>query len=155
MKKQIAGIALLLAAAACADPSSPSQARSREVPAPVYSHSGGIANDYIVVLNDNVADASSAEREMVAVNFGQLQRSYRSALKGFAATLTPEAVARIAQDARVKYIEQDQVVTAITTQSSATWGIDRIDQRDLPLSTTYTYTPTGAGVTAYIIDTGI
>jgi subtilisin family serine protease len=44
---------------------------------------------------------------------------------------------------------------AWTTQSGATWGIDRIDQRSRPLSGTYTYTSTGSGVTAYIIDTGI
>ena len=52
-------------------------------------------------------------------------------------------------------IEQDQVYTADTTQSGATWGIDRINQRNLPLDGLYTYTATGAGVRAYIIDTGI
>ncbi|MGH9971146.1 MAG: S8 family peptidase [Pyrinomonadaceae bacterium] len=44
---------------------------------------------------------------------------------------------------------------AITTQNNPTWGLDRIDQRDLPLNAQYNYTPTGAGVRAYVIDTGI
>ncbi len=56
---------------------------------------------------------------------------------------------------RVKYVEKDGVVTASTTQTGATWGIDRIDQRDLPLNQTYVYNATGSGVKAYIIDTGI
>ncbi|HZG43267.1 MAG TPA: S8 family peptidase, partial [Longimicrobium sp.] len=55
----------------------------------------------------------------------------------------------------VDYIEQDARVQATATQSNATWGLDRVDQRALPLSGTYTYTPTGAGVNVYIIDTGI
>ena len=80
---------------------------------------------------------------------------YDKALKGFAATLTPGALAALQADPDVLYIEQDQVVSIATTQSGATWGIDRIDQRNRPLSGTYTYTATGSGVRAYIIDTGI
>ena len=59
------------------------------------------------------------------------------------------------QDPAVAYVEQDAVVHATDTQSPATWGLDRIDQRDLPLNNAYTYNATGAGVRAYIIDTGI
>jgi subtilisin family serine protease len=55
----------------------------------------------------------------------------------------------------VDYIEQDATVTLNSTQTNATWGIDRIDQRDRPLNGTYTYGLTGSGVRAYIIDTGI
>jgi subtilisin family serine protease len=64
-------------------------------------------------------------------------------------------VGAIAADSRVAYVERDGLVEASTTQSGATWGLDRIDQRNLPLSDTYTSTNDGAPVTAYIIDTGI
>jgi subtilisin family serine protease len=62
---------------------------------------------------------------------------------------------RMANDPRVEFVEEDGEVTANATQTGATWGIDRIDQRDLPLNGTYNYFATGTGVTAYIIDTGI
>jgi subtilisin family serine protease len=80
---------------------------------------------------------------------------YTAALQGFAAELTPAQLRSLRGDPRVAYIEQDQVMTASTTQSGATWGLDRIDQRSRPLSGTYTYNSTGSGVRAYVIDTGI
>jgi subtilisin family serine protease len=58
-------------------------------------------------------------------------------------------------DSRVASVERDAEMTASTTQAGATWGIDRIDQRSLPLSGTFTYSNDGAGVKAYVIDTGI
>src|SRR5439155_15474541 len=73
----------------------------------------------------------------------------------FAITLPDGAAARVAADPHVQSIELDGIVTADTTQAGATWGLDRVDQHTLPLSGNYSYTDTGAGVTAYIIDTGI
>ncbi|MFG2332092.1 S8 family serine peptidase [Streptomyces sp. NPDC048604] len=83
------------------------------------------------------------------------QHEYRSVLKGFSASMSRARAARLAADPRVKYIEQNATVRMAGTQPDATWGLDRVDQRNLPLSTTYTYDTTASNVTAYIIDTGI
>lgn len=124
---------------------------------------------YIVVFKDGVApdaiDAAIAEAEAAAAQSLDaapdapaaltVHYRYTSALLGFAATMPASALKALQGNPNVDYIEADQVVTIDTTQTGATWGLDRIDQRALPLSTTYTYNNTGAGVTAYIIDTGI
>lgn len=114
-----------------------------------------IPDQYIVVFNDEVSDAHALTASLAARAGAKVRYTYASAIKGFAGRMSPEAASELARDSRVKYVEQDQVMKANVTQSGATWGIDRIDQRALPLSTTYTYGATGAGVTAYIIDTGI
>jgi subtilisin family serine protease len=61
----------------------------------------------------------------------------------------------LSRDDRVAFVEEDSVMEALVTQNNPPWGLDRIGQRDLPLNRTYSYTTTGAGVNAYIIDTGI
>ena len=121
-----------------------------------------VEGQYIVTLKEEAAQgygetsfAPVIAGEMVAQHGGELKHVYKHALLGFAARLTPEAAEALADDPRVESVEEDGVVTATTTQTSAPWGLDRIDQRDLPLNSTYVYTPTGAGVHAYIIDTGI
>lgn len=119
-----------------------------------------VPNRYIVVLRDGPAARNQVSRAAVAgslarVAGGRVLRVYEQVLDGFALEMTPAAAQRLAADPRVAYVEPDRVVYALDTQLGAPWGIDRIDQRDLPLSTSYTYSATGQNVHAYIIDTGI
>jgi subtilisin family serine protease len=114
-----------------------------------------VKDHYIVVLEDRVADVIGAANALNRAYGGRVGHLYQKALKGFSVELSEQQAQLLAASPLVKYVEEDSVVQADTTQSGATWGIDRIDQRDLPLSTTYTYNATGAGVKAYIIDTGI
>jgi subtilisin family serine protease len=111
---------------------------------------------FIVVLRDSVSNASPVAAEH-AHRFGaDVTYVYNDALKGYAARMAPGQLAGLQADARVASVERDGEMTATaTTQSGATWGLDRIDQRTLPLSGTFTYTSTGAAVKAYVIDTGI
>jgi subtilisin family serine protease len=110
---------------------------------------------FIVVLKDGVS-ARSVAAEHARAHSVDVRFVYEHALNGYAGMMTSGAMGEIARDGRVKYVERDGVATAsATTQSNATWGIDRSDQRALPLSGTFAYTNTGAGVTAYVIDTGI
>ncbi|HEX7330434.1 MAG TPA: S8 family serine peptidase [Pyrinomonadaceae bacterium] len=116
-----------------------------------------IANQYIVVLKDDVGDVE-AEALRLARDFGGDRNdghTYQRAIKGFSVRMNEQQALRLADDPRVEFVEEDGVVSLGTTQTGATWGLDRIDQRDLPLNGTYTYTPTGTGVRVYIIDTGI
>jgi subtilisin family serine protease len=121
-------------------------------PAPVAA---GPSVTFIVVLHDSVGEAAPVAAEHAARFGGDLSYVYEHALKGYAMTSPTDLVAALAGDPRVAFVEQDGVMNTVTTQTGATWGIDRIDQRNRPLSGTFTYTNTGSGVKAYIIDTGI
>jgi subtilisin family serine protease len=117
-----------------------------------------IDGQWIVVLrNGEVAksETRSVARDLAATADVRPEHVYRTALRGVSAGMSRAEAAELARDPRVAYVEQDAVVRTTATQADATWGLDRIDQRDLPLSTTYTYDTTAADVTAYIIDTGI
>ena len=112
--------------------------------------------DYIVVLREDAAPSAGAVADEHRRNRGaDVRRVYEHALKGYAASMTPKQAARLTEDPRVDYVEADQVVHADATQTSPTWGLDRVDERDLPLDAEYSYTSTGVGVKAYIVDTGI
>lgn len=126
-----------------------------------------IPNQFIVVFKSDLVTSASVNAiaaEMATQYGGELLYAYDAALQGFAIKF-PEvnaaAATSLAQDTRVEYMEPDTIValteeSAInTTQAGPTWGLDRIDQRNLPLSATYTYAKTGFGVRVYVIDTGI
>jgi subtilisin family serine protease len=109
---------------------------------------------YIVVLkpNTNSGDVSADHARRYGADVSHV---YRFALRGYSARMSDSAAEHVRNDSRVEYVEADGIMRVVTTQTGATWGLDRIDQRSLPLSTTYSYTNTGSGVKAYIIDTGI
>ncbi len=121
-----------------------------------------IQNNYIVVLDDAVIGdrgpysiAPYMAADMARLYRGKIKHVYQHALNGFAIEMSEADAEALSQDYRVQYVEEDGPVTATTTQNNPPWGLDRIDQRDRPLDAQYTYTPTGTGVHAYIIDTGI
>ena len=151
----LAAVAVTLSA--CSE--QPSTAPAADAGAPSLAAAeqarGRIPGEYIVVFNDEVTDVPGLTQRLAAQHGGGVRFTYTSALKGFAARMSPQAAEALARNPNVAYVEQDQVMTLDATQTGATWGIDRTDQRNRPLSGTYTYTTTASGVYAYIIDTGI
>jgi len=159
MKGRFAVLAAAVAVSACAEPTAVPPVTSDLRPhgdAPLYlKGQDGVPDQYIVVFNDDVSDPENRGRGKAAALGVKLKYTYGAALKGFAAELNPGALAVLLRDPDVAYVEQDQTVTLSATQTNATWGIDRIDQRNRPLSGTYTYNTTASNVRVYIIDTGI
>ena len=149
--KGMTGVLLCFTLAACADQGAGPESQVRSDAAPMFSAQGSaVEGSYIVVLNDDANPRSVAAVAGVNPRF-----VYTAALTGFAAELNAGQLNALRHNPNVAYIEEDGVASTSTTQSGATWGLDRTDQRALPLNTTYNYTNTGAGVRAYIIDTGI
>lgn len=124
-----------------------------------------VPDQYIVVLKSepdrglepagDLRAASAHALAMISQAGGEVLYTYEHALSGFVATFPASVFAELQSDPNIAYIEPDQVVTIADTQAPATWGLDRIDQRALPLSNSFEYNATGAGVHAYIIDTGL
>ncbi len=112
-----------------------------------------VSGSYIVVLKDG----ASASVTGLAARYGaSVGHTYTRALHGFEANVSEAGAKRLAADPAVAYVEQNHTVTVSATQSpTPSWGLDRIDQRNLPLDNSYTFPTTASTVHAYIIDTGI
>ncbi|HEX6967428.1 MAG TPA: S8 family peptidase [Micromonosporaceae bacterium] len=114
-----------------------------------------VAGSFIVVLKP-AASVESVARGLTNRHGGKIKHIYTSALRGFAIEADERSARRLAADSAVAYVEADQTVHATGTQPNPpSWGLDRIDQRNLPLDSSYTYPNTASNVRAYIIDTGI
>jgi len=140
----------------CQDQSQPLAPAAPEASLSTNGASGVIPGRFIVTLRAGAEPGAVAADHGVRPDF-----TYTAALNGFAGAMSDAARAGLLRDARVARVEPDGVVTinfaseTLTTQTGATWGLDRIDQRSVTLNNAYTYASTGTGVTAYIIDTGI
>jgi aqualysin 1 len=144
-----AAICAALLLAACQDPGEPPPAGD---PA-LASLSGARGGRFIVILPSGVDAAAAARRHGVEADY-----VYSNVLNGFAAFLPEQALRSLQAEGRARRIVKDDVAhyTAMEgVQTDADWGIDRIDQRALPLDGRYTYGRTGAGVSIYIVDSGI
>ena len=105
---------------------------------------------YIVQLSSNTASAVA----VASLTSGAIT-TFSNAISGFVADLTDSEVAALQSNPNVVSVEADRIVSISTDQSQPGWGLDRIDQRALPLNQNYSYTTTGVGVTAYVVDSGI
>jgi len=122
----------------------------------------GVANAvpgaYIAVLKDGATTAATTNGtalDLAKRYGGAVTLTYTASLRGFAVRMDEAAAKRLAADPAVAYVQQDGIASISDTQTGATWGLDRVDQRALPLNQTYTYANTAANVNAYILDTGI
>jgi subtilisin family serine protease len=123
-------------------------------------NAGGItavAESYIVVLKDSVGVAATSER-LLARYGGTVAQVYQAAFKGFELRVSERDARRLAADPAVAFVEQNhrvQVQASGVQLNPPSWGLDRIDQRNLPLNQRFAYPNTGSHTHAYVIDTGI
>jgi hypothetical protein len=143
----------LTALAACGDPS-PVTAPSQTPAAPSLAVAAQPTGRYIIKFKPGVAGGSAKAQAMVGGG-GRLKHTFTKVFQGFSAELTESAVKVLRMHPDIELVEVDPVLSVDATQASAPWGLDRIDQTALPLSTTYSYGNDASGVVVYILDTGI
>ncbi|MFJ8162422.1 S8 family serine peptidase [Streptomyces sp. NPDC096136] len=99
--------------------------------------------------------AASAAARTARTHGGTVRTVFSTALRGYAAEMTAAQAERVAADPEVSYVQQDGLHAAAATQTDPPWGLDRIDQRDLPLDRKYTAAQSAANVTVYLVDSGL
>ncbi|NJC67895.1 S8 family peptidase [Planosporangium flavigriseum] len=118
-----------------------------------------VRGSYIVVFKDGMVPPTAVDttaRGMATKQGGAVRQTWASAVRGFELRATEKTARRLAADPRVAYVEQNQVVRVLATQPNPpSFGLDRVDQRGLPLDGAFTAPSTAANVNAYIIDSGI
>lgn len=109
-----------------------------------------VPDQYIVVLKD-WQDVPTVSNDLARKHKSKVKKKFARALNGFVMNVPPGQLKKLANDPRIEFIEADSIIEVSETQSQPPWGLDRIDQRDIPLDSSYTYDFTNV----YIIDTGI
>ncbi|MDR6991261.1 S8 family peptidase [Luteimonas sp. 3794] len=114
--------------------------------------------DKALVASRDAAVAAEVEKRVVDIAARhdlKVSQLYTHALHGMVVKADERKLAALLNDPRVDFVEEDGYIELSATQTGATWGLDRVDQRDRPLNGTYVYDPLAANVRAYIIDSGI
>lgn len=151
-------LSLALASSLLTAPAWAQAPQNSEAASHAFGASKPIQGRYIVVFTADVRQPAQEAANLLRDSKATLHHTFSHALKGFAATIPAAALQALQNNPMVDYIEQDQTVSlnqVSSPQSAATWGLDRIDQTSLPLNSSYSFNGTGAGTTAFIIDTGI
>ena len=147
--------AMVLTVAACQDVTQPITAptESEQAAQAPFEFDGG---QYIIVFKSGVADPPGLARRLAAQQAGSVVFAYQHAIKGFAFRGSAKAAEALSRNPNVSYVEPDATARLFETQfSPPSWGLDRVDQLDLPLDDAFTYSSTASGINVYILDTGV